>query len=122
MKWSNILTLIEEVSDPLSIARNDILDMVTPLRSRGVTDISVKKVIDFLNADPDIQGIEVNLNFVQNAIDTIDGINVHTDANGDYVIGLDSMNNVSPQGTSIDKKGQQKVNAAAVRSAKKDME
>lgn len=122
MKWSNIIKLIEDQQDPLTIAKNDILDMVTPLRSRGVTTIPLDKVISFLNNDPDIQGIHVDMNFIQNAIDGIDGIDVHTDANGNHVIGLETLNDVSPQGAPVDKKGQQKVNAAAVRAAKNDMD
>lgn len=122
MKWSNIKKICEDLDDPMTIAKNDILDFVTPLRSRGVTDIPIEQVISFLNNDPDIQGINVDMNFVQNAIEGIDGINVHTNANGDHVIGLDSLNDVSPQGAPVDKKGQQKVNAAAIRAAKNDMD
>lgn len=122
MKVDIFYNLFEDNSDPLEIAKNDILDMVTPLRSKGVTEIPLAKVIDFLNNDPDIQGIHVDMNFIQNAIEDIDGIDIHTNANGDHVIGLDSLNDVSPQGDTVDKKGQQRVQSAAIRAAKKDMD
>ena len=122
MKWNNIIKLVEDLNDPLQLAKNSILDMVTPLRSKGVTEVPLDKVISFLNSNPDIQGINVDMNFIQNAIQGIDGIDIHTNADGKHVIGLDSLNDVSPEGKSVDKKGEQRVNAAAVRAAKNDMD
>ncbi|AXH72777.1 MAG: hypothetical protein [Caudoviricetes sp.] len=122
MKIDILFNLFEDENNPLELAKNSILDMITPLRSRGVTEIPVQKAIDFLNNNPDIQGIDIDSNFIQNAIDGIDGISIMTNANGDSVLKLESLNNVSPQGSEPNEKSADKVNAAAVRAAKSDME
>lgn len=123
MKVNILFNLLEDDdNNPLDIAKNSILDMITPLRSKGVTEINIQDVIDFLNSNPDIQGINVDSNFIENAIEGIDGISIMTGANGDMMMKLESMNNVSPQGTPPNEKSTDRVNAAAVRAAKNDME
>lgn len=122
MKVDILFNLYEDDNNPLDMARNSILDMITPLRSRGVTEIDIQDVVDFLNSNPDIQGIDIDSNFIENAIEGIDGVSIMTNANGDSVLKLESMNNVSPQGSPPNEKSADRVNAAAVRAAKNDME
>lgn len=117
MKWNTILETMN--NDIVQTAKNAILDMIVPLQNEGVQSLGINQIISMLKGNPDLNGVNVDSNLIQQAIDGVDGLSISTDASGDLNLNIGSINDVSPQST-IDDSDEKKVNDAAVRSAKAD--
>ena len=120
MKWERLIMEME--NNVISIAQNAILDMITPLRSEGVSSIGINQVVSTLKMNPDLSSVNVDSNLIQTAIDGMDGLSVSTDAGGDLNLNIGSISDVSPDSLKEpDSSSMNKVDAAASRAAKKDM-
>lgn len=117
MKWNNIVEAMN--TNIVDIAKNSILDMIVPLQNEGVQSLGVNQVIASLRNNPDMDGINIDNNLIQNAIDGVDGLSLSTDASGDLNLNIGTTSDVSPQ-TEISTSSEKRVNDAAVRAAKKD--
>ena len=118
MRWQEI---IHESDDILDQARNALLDMITPLLSQGITSVTVQQVIDQLQNDPDLQGIDLSNDLIMQALEGVTGVQYTTNSAGQPSIALTPS---TPSTSAAEHKSDQQqdtVDKAATRQATKDL-
>lgn len=89
MRWHEIVG----ESDFTSKARSDILDILAPLKSQGVTKITVAQILDNLRGNPDFSGMNLDADFVMDAtksLKAVSKIQPDPDAEGAMTAFLDT--------------------------------
>lgn len=76
MRWTEIIN--EEVSVTQN-ARSAILDMLSPLQAQGAGTITVQQVVDELVNNPMVDGMNIDADFVMNALEGIPKIKIEPD-------------------------------------------
>lgn len=103
--------------NPVDLAKNDILDMLTPLNSQGVNSITVSQVIDELKTDPDLQNLNIDRNFVEQAISGLNDVEMQTNSAGVLCLMLSTNDDGTTATPTQQAQNQSKVDDAATRTA-----
>ena len=122
MRWYEIIRESQdEVSD---IARDTILDILTPLQSMGVSSITLLQVKDQLKRIPELQGIDLTDDFIQDLADGIEGLTLEPNDQGVLSIKIDDNTSIKPdkKNEKDKKKTDDKVNQLAMNTVKKDLQ
>jgi hypothetical protein len=118
MRWHEIFREFEQGIS--GIAKSYILDLLAPLKAQGVQSITVKQLIDQLQADPDLEGNVIDQQFVMDMLKGQKNIRIETDPNnGEMTVFLDDQ---TPSRQVDHKKSEQEakhIRQAAVRQATK---
>lgn len=121
MRWYEI---IKEAQDEVAdIARDTILDILTPLQSMGVSSITLLQVKDQLKRIPELQGIDLTDDFIQDLADGIEGLTLEPNDQGVLSIKIDKNTKVNTDKKEKDKKKtNDKVGQMAMNTVKKDLQ
>lgn len=76
MRWSEV---INEVLNPVQMAKGAILDIVASLKAQGVTSITVEQVIQLIRDNPEFDGMAIEGDLINTAINGVDGLKVEPD-------------------------------------------
>lgn len=106
--------LLEDDQNPVEIAKDGILDAITPLRSQGVDSITLQQLTDMLSNNPDLANIDINQDFVEQAISGIQDVELQTNSAGVLCLMLTSDPGTQPKNKA---ENQNKVDDAATRTA-----
>jgi hypothetical protein len=119
MRWNEI---IREDINPVQQAKGFIMDILAPLKAQGVGSITVQQVIQQMQTNPDFEGMSIEPDLINQAINGVNGLKVEPDPQTNQMsIFIDN-----PQaGRQVDQKQAEKddkaVHSAAMRTiAKKD--
>ena len=121
MRWYEIIS--ESENDLTDVARNAVLDILTPLQSMGVKSITLPQVLDQLNRIPEFQGMNLTNEYIMDLMDGIDGFTIEPNDTGVLSIKVDDNDELNHGGSDKDKedKSKEKVNQAAMNTVKKDI-
>ena len=121
MRWYEIIS--ESVNDLTDLAKNSVLDILTPLQSMGVKSITLPQVLDQLNKIPELQGMNLTNEYIMDLMDGIDGFTIELNETGVLAIKVDDNDELNHGGNDKDKedKSKEKVNQAAMNTVKRDM-
>lgn len=121
MRWYEIIS--ESENDLTDVARNAVLDILTPLQSMGVKSITLPQVLDQLNRIPEFQGMNLTNEYIMDLMDGIDGFTIEPNDTGVLAIKVDDNDELNHGGGDKDKedKSKEKVNQAAMNTVKKDI-
>lgn len=89
MRWYEIVS----EGDLANKARSDILDILAPLKSQGITKVTVAQILDNLRNSPDLAGINLDANLVMDAaknLKMVSKIQPDPDAQGAMTAYLDT--------------------------------
>jgi len=76
MRWSEI---VSEDLNPVQMAKSSIMDILASLKAQGVTSITVQQIIDQLKEDPDFEGMEIEGDLINQALQGVQGLKIEAD-------------------------------------------
>jgi hypothetical protein len=76
MRWTEI---INESATLTQMARSAIMDILSPLQAQGAGTITVQQVADQLQANPEYAGINIDADFIMNALEGVPRIKIEPD-------------------------------------------
>lgn len=79
------LNIFEEVSIT-DEAKQSVLDALMPFSSQGINAIPAKQLLQILKRNPDIEGININVKFLQDIFKDNKDISIEQNKNGVYLI------------------------------------
>ena len=121
MRWNEI---INEVLNPVQIAKGAIMDIVAGLKAQGVQSITVDQVIELIRNNPDFEGTTIEGDLINAAVKDVDGVSVQPDPETNK---LSVMIDNPTAGRQVDQKQAEKddkaIKSAAMRAiSQKDKE
>lgn len=110
----------EDDVNPLDSAKQDIMDFIIPLKTQGINSATVNQVIDYLKSDPDLSGINIDNNFLQQVIDGINGVSLQTNSAGILclIIDMDNQSEVPKEKKSSESKVDDMATDVSINSIK----
>lgn len=119
MRWHEIINEFEQ--SYVDQGRGFILDILSPLKAQGVASITVDQVIDQLVANPDLDGIAIDQNFVMTTLSGVKDIRIEKDpSTGEMTVFLDSVEKTRSVDDKQAEQERERIRQSAVRQAKKD--
>lgn len=116
MRWHEI---VEDMGIG-EMAKSFILDILAPLKAQGVASITVKQIVDQLQANPDFDGNAVEDDMVMDALQDVNGVDVRPSSEtGDLTIFIDNPDANRPMGDKQAAKDDKAINSAALRTINK---
>ena len=117
MRWFEVISEEQDFQDQL---KNSILDTIVPLRSQGISSLTLKQLMDQLKTDPDIMGMDITSDYLSDIINKIPGFSVHTNSDGVLVVDMEKAQD-GDEAPSKQDASDKKVDNAAMRQATKDL-
>jgi hypothetical protein len=119
MRWHEIFREFDQ--GVTGLAKGYILDLIAPLKAQGVQSITVQQLIDQLQGNPDLAGVEIDQQFVMDMLKDQKNIRIEKDPNNmEMTVFLDepiSSRQVDHKQAEQERKH---IRQAAVRQATKD--
>ena len=117
MRWSEI---VEDVG-VVQTAKQTLMSVLSSLKAQHISKITVEQLVDILKKDPDLQGINLENDIVNQALQGAQGFNIEPDPeSGKMSVFIDG----AQAGRQVDNKQAKKdddhVHAAAMRTLDKD--
>lgn len=106
----------EDDSNPIDIAKSDILDLVVSLKAQKINSITMNQVIQNLQGDSRLSSIDIDQNFIDQAIGNIDGVEMMTNSAGVMCLNISDTSSPKPRNDNASK-----VDAMATNAAKKSL-
>jgi hypothetical protein len=76
MRWTEI---INESATLTQMARSAIMDILSPLQAQGAGTITIQQVADLLQANPEYAGINIDADFIMNALEGVPRLKIEPD-------------------------------------------
>lgn len=109
------LEILFEQQDFRDKVKNSILDMITPMKSQGISTLTLHQLMDQLKTDPDIMGMDITSDFLIDILEKIPGISVDENSPDKNISLTDSGQEQE------NKANKSKVDNMALNQAKKDL-
>lgn len=114
MRYIELLN--EDENNPIDIAKSDILDLVVSLKAQNINSITVNQVIQNLQGDSRLSSVDIDQNFIDQAIEDIDGVEMMTNSAGVLCLNISDTSSPKPRSDNASK-----VDAMATNAAKKSI-
>lgn len=118
MRWAEI---ISEELNPVQMAKVAIMDILSSLKAQGVTSITVKQIIQQISDNPDFEGMQLEGDLVNQALQGVDNLKIEADPEtNEMTVFIDNPT----AGRQVDQKQAEKddkaVHSAAMRSVERN--
>lgn len=115
MRWHEIYEFDQSMS---TVGKGLVLDILAPFRAQGVASITVQQIIDQLQDSPDLDGIQLDQDFVRSVLQDEKGIRIEPDpSNMQMTVFMDGQKAPQSKGQSGQEK--ERIRQSAVRQAKR---
>lgn len=118
MRWAEI---ISEELNPVQMAKVAIMDILSSLKAQGVTSITVKQIIQQISDNPDFEGMQLEGDLVNQALQGVKGLKIEADPEtNEMTVFIDNPT----AGRQVDQKQAEKddkaIHSAAMRSVERN--
>lgn len=95
--------LKEDDSNPVDIAKSDILDLVVSLKAQKINSMTLNQVIQNLQGDSRLSSIDIDQNFIDQAVANIEGIELMTNSAGIMCLNISDSTSPRPKSDNASK-------------------
>ncbi len=113
MRWHEIYEFDQSMS---TVGKGLVLDILAPFRAQGVPSITVQQIIDQLQDSPDLDGIQIDQDFIMSVLQSENGMRIEPDpSNMQMTVFLDGQK--APKSKSQSGQEKERIRQSAVRQA-----